>query len=76
VAEGGGHLAKGEGEMSSSGPATRRWTTEEKRKLDELLDAGKEAAEIAVSLNRTRQAVYSRLQRLYRKRARQPGLSR
>jgi IS30 family transposase len=50
----------------------RPWTPDEERKLDELLDAGKEAAEIAVLLNRTRQAVYARLQRRYRKQARQP----
>ena len=61
--------AEGE-EMSDSRPKTRRWTADEEGKLDELLDAGKEAAEIAVALSRTRQAVYARLQRLYRKRAR------
>jgi predicted transcriptional regulator len=33
-----------------------------------MLDAGKAADEIAVELNRTRLAVYSRLQRLYRMR--------
>ena len=48
-------------------PASRRWTSDEKAELDRLLDAGKEAAEIAVVLNRTRQAIYARLQRLYRK---------
>ena len=52
-------------------PASRRWTSDEKAELDRLLDAGKEAAEIAVALNRTRQAIYSRLQRLYRKSARE-----
>jgi hypothetical protein len=51
-------------------PASRRWTSDEKAELDRLLDAGKEAAEIAVALSRTRQAIYARLQRLYRKRAR------
>jgi hypothetical protein len=56
--------AKGE-EMK---PASRRWTSDEKAELDRLLDAGKEAAEIAVAINRTRQAIYARLQRLYRKR--------
>src|SRR5580704_9754733 len=61
--------AEGE-EMSASRPATRRWTSDEERKLDELLDAGKEATEIAVAINRSRQAVYARLQRLHRKRAR------
>jgi DNA-binding NarL/FixJ family response regulator len=61
--------AEGE-EMSASRQATRRWSSDEERKLDELLDAGKEATEIAAALNRSRQAVYARLQRLYRKRAR------
>ncbi len=56
--------------MSELRPITRRWTPVEDRKLDELLDAGKEASEIAVAINRTRQAVYARLQRVYRKRAR------
>lgn len=60
--------------MTAPSPARRRWTSEEEQKLDELLDAGKEAAEIAVELNRTRQAVYARLQRRYRKRAKQPAL--
>jgi predicted transcriptional regulator len=54
-------------------PAARPWTSAEEDKLDELLDAGKEAAEIAVALNRTRQAIYARLQRLYKKGARQPA---
>jgi IS30 family transposase len=54
-------------------PASRRWTSDEKTELDRLLDAGKEAAEIAEVLNRTRQAVYARLQRLYRKVAREAG---
>jgi IS30 family transposase len=52
-------------------PASRRWTPNEKTELDRLLDAGKETAEIAVALNRTRQAIYARLQRLYRKGARE-----
>ena len=61
-------------------PASRRWTFHEKTELDRLLDAGKEAAEIALALNRTRQAIYARLQQLYRKGAREaknesgPGL--
>jgi predicted transcriptional regulator len=60
-------------------PASRRWTFHEK--TDRLLDAGKEAAEIALALNRTRQAIYARLQQLYRKGAREaknasgPGLT-
>lgn len=52
-------------------PASRRWTFDENAELDRLLDAGKEAGEIAVTLNRTRPAIYSRLQRLYRKDARE-----
>jgi hypothetical protein len=51
-------------------PGSRRWTIDENIELDRLLDAGKEAAEIAVALNRTRQAIYARLQRIYRKGAR------
>jgi hypothetical protein len=54
--------------MSTSELTPRRWTTDEQKKLDELLKAGKEAGEIAVALQRTRPAIYSRLQRLYRKR--------
>jgi IS30 family transposase len=54
--------------------ASRRWTPDEKAELDRLLDAGREAAEIAVALNRTRQAIYARLQRLYRKGAREARL--
>jgi IS30 family transposase len=51
-------------------PLSRRWTVNEKAELDRLLDAGKEAAEIAAALNRTRQAIYARLQRLDVKRMR------
>ena len=52
-------------------PAPRRWTFDENAELDRFLDAGKEAGEIAVALNRTRPAIYARLQRLYRKGARE-----
>jgi hypothetical protein len=55
--------------MSSPRQAPRRWTADDEKKLDELLKAGKGAAEIAVVLQRTRQAIYARLQRHYRKRA-------
>ena len=34
-----------------------------------LLDAGKTAAEVAIELDRTRHAIYGRIQRFYRKRA-------
>jgi DNA-binding NarL/FixJ family response regulator len=49
-------------------PTRRPWTTDEETKLAELLSAGKEAADIAAELQRTRQAIYARLQRNYRKR--------
>ena len=52
-------------------PRSRRWTSDEESELERLLDAGKEADEIAVALNRTRSAIYARLQRLYRKGARE-----
>jgi DNA-binding NarL/FixJ family response regulator len=52
-------------------PASRRWTFDENAELDRLLAAGKEAGEIAMALNRTRPAIYARLQRLYRKGARE-----
>ena len=56
---------KTEGEKMK--PGSRRWTIDDNTELDRLLNADKEAAEIAVALNRTRQAVYARLQRIYRK---------
>jgi hypothetical protein len=56
--------------MTGPRPAGRPWTSDEVAELGQLLDAGKEPAEIAVALSRTRQAIYARLQRLYRKRAR------
>jgi hypothetical protein len=46
----------------------RPWTAEEETKLYELLDAGKTIVEIAPLLQRTRLALYARLQRHYRKR--------
>jgi hypothetical protein len=54
--------------MSRLTPARRRWTVDEQRKLDDLLKAGKTAAEIATTLQRTPPSIYSRSQRLYRKR--------
>ena len=35
--------------MTAPSPARRRWTSEEEQNFDELLDAGKEAAEIALN---------------------------
>jgi IS30 family transposase len=49
-------------------PTPRRWTADEQKKLDELLEAGKSVVEIVPMLQRTRQAVYAQLQRRYRKR--------
>jgi IS30 family transposase len=59
---------EGEGEMSPSEPSPRRWTADEQKKLDDLLEAGKTVVEIAPVLQRTRQAIYAQLQRRYRKR--------
>lgn len=46
----------------------RHWTAEEDALVRTLMDKGTEAAEIAAKLNRTPQAIYARLQRLYRRR--------
>jgi hypothetical protein len=54
--------------MSALKPAARPWTSGEENKLRDMLGAGKAANEIAAELNRTRLAVYSRLQRLDRMR--------
>ena len=62
------------GKMSGSKPAARRWTSGEDDKLRNMLDVGKTADEIAVELDRTHLAIYARLQRLYRKRAREARL--
>jgi IS30 family transposase len=50
--------------MSSLTPARRPWTANERKKLDDLLRAGKNAGEIATALQRSRQAIYARLQSL------------
>jgi DNA-binding NarL/FixJ family response regulator len=39
-----------------------------------MLEDGKTADEIAVELKRTRGAIYARMQRLYRKQTRLPGV--
>jgi IS30 family transposase len=54
-----------------SRPPARRWTSSEDDKLRDMLGVGRTADEIAVELNRTHSAIYSRLQRLYRKGARE-----
>jgi hypothetical protein len=61
---------EGEGRMTGRPPRARRWTLDEVKQLEEMLNAGKTAPEIARELKRTAQAIYARLQRLYRKRAR------
>ena len=60
--------AEGEGEMTGRRPAGRRWTAAEENQLQEMLDAGMTAQEIARKLKRTAQAIYARMQRLDRKR--------
>jgi hypothetical protein len=62
--------------MKDSVSTRRPWTPEDQEKLDALLDAGRDAAEIALILNRTPQAVYGQLQRLYRKQTRLQTLAR
>ena len=54
--------------MSDPRPTQRRWTADAKKKLDDLLEAGKTVVEIARVLQRTREAIYVRLQRRYQKR--------
>jgi IS30 family transposase len=54
--------------MNPLAPARRPWTVDEQNKLDDLLEAGKTPAEIATTLQRTPASIYSKLQRLYRKR--------
>ena len=46
----------------------RRWTRADEKQLQDMLDAGMTAGEAATKLERTRQSIYARLQRLYRKR--------
>jgi hypothetical protein len=46
----------------------RHWTTGEDATVLTLMDEGKEVPEIARKLRRTPQAIYARLQRLYRRR--------
>ena len=54
--------------MNALKPTPLRWTADEQKQLDELLDAGKTVIEITLVLQRTRLAIYARLQRRYRKR--------
>ena len=60
--------AEGEREMTGPKGVGRRWTPAEERQLRDLLDAGMTAAKVATKLGRTRQAIYARLQHIYRKR--------
>jgi IS30 family transposase len=55
--------------MTNDRTISRPWTPAEEEKLLALLEEGKTAAEIAVDINRTRQAIYARVQRHYRQRA-------
>jgi IS30 family transposase len=59
--------------MTGPKPVGRRWTYAEEKQLQEMLDAGMTAAEAAKKLERTRQAIYARLQRFYRKRYPSPA---
>jgi hypothetical protein len=57
-------------------PAWRRWTPAEEKQLQDMLDAGKTAVEISRKLRRTFQAIYGRLQRVYRRLARTASICR
>ncbi len=48
-------------------PRRKYWTTEEDALLQSLMDKQEEVAEIAQKFNRTPQAIYARLQRIYRR---------
>ena len=54
--------------MTEPRPGAARWTEHDENVMVEMLKAGKTAVEISLELKRTRGAVYSRLQRLYRRR--------
>jgi IS30 family transposase len=54
--------------MTGPKPVGRRWTRAEEKQLQDMLDAGMAAGEAATKLERTRQSIYARLQRPYRKR--------
>jgi DNA-binding NarL/FixJ family response regulator len=53
--------------MTGPRPAAPRWTEHDEKELLEMLNAGKTAVEISRQLKRTPGAIYSRLQRLYRR---------
>jgi DNA-binding CsgD family transcriptional regulator len=57
---------KAEGKMKRS--TVRPWTSGEEKQLNDLLEAGKTVTEIATELERSRNAVYARVQRLHRNR--------
>jgi len=54
--------------MSDPRATPGRWTTDEKKELDDFAQAGKTVVEIAPVLQRTRQAIYAQVQRRDRKR--------
>ena len=53
--------------MTGPRQAAPRWTEHDENELFEMLNAGKTAVEISRKLRRTPGAIYSRLQRLYRR---------
>lgn len=55
--------------MTPLTPARRPWTADERKKLDELINAGKTAPEVATALQRTPTSIYAQLQRLDVKKA-------
>jgi hypothetical protein len=68
---------KAKGKVTGPKHVGRRWTRAEEKQLQDMLDAGMTAGEAATKLERTRQSIYARLQRLYRKRVKpSPAWSR
>jgi DNA-binding NarL/FixJ family response regulator len=53
--------------MTGPRPAAPRWTERDEKELLEMLNAGMTAVEISRRLKRTPGAIYSRVQRLYRR---------
>jgi hypothetical protein len=53
--------------LTGARPAAPRWTEHDERVLCEMLEARKTAVEISHRLKRTPGAIYSRMQRVYRR---------
>jgi hypothetical protein len=63
-----GELTAGLIGMGAPRSPAKRWTSGEENRLREMMEAGSLIIDLAAELQRTPFSVYSRLQRLYRKR--------